>query len=72
LDVEIAIYHTTGAIGAARACLLVDGDVQAYSALVEENDYKLSYQPQEDKQAYSAAYELWKQQLEQELKSLKK
>ena len=72
LDVEIAIYHTTGAIGAARACLLVDGDVQAYSALVEENDYKLSYQPQEDKQAYSAAYELWKQQLEQELKSVKK
>src|SRR5690606_39367718 len=27
---EIEIYNTTGAIGAARACVLVNGDYEAY------------------------------------------
>lgn len=68
LDVEIKIYNTTGAIGAARACSLVGGGHKAFSTLVERNDYRMSYYPQEEKAVYLKAYELWKKRLKQKLK----
>ncbi len=68
MDVEIKIFHTTGAIGAARACNLVKGDTDSFFALIEENDYKMSYQPKDNKEAFKSAYMLWKKRLEHKLK----
>ncbi len=68
MDVEIKIFHTTGAIGAARACRLVDGDTTSFSILIEENDYKMTYLPKDDKEAFKSAYTLWKKRLEQKIK----
>lgn len=63
LDVEIRIYHTTGAIGAARACSLAHGDTAIFEKQVENNDYLKSYDPSPDKEAYVKAYQNWKNEL---------
>lgn len=68
MGVEIKIFHTTGAIGAARACSLVNGDMTSFSALIEENDYKMTYLPKDNTEAFKSAYTLWKKRLEQKLK----
>lgn len=67
LDVEIKIYHTTGAIGAARACSLLGGDATAFEKQLETNDYIMSYQPAQDKEPYKKAYENWKTELQYKL-----
>lgn len=66
---EIEIYNTTGAIGAARACVLVNGDYKAYGRQIMDNDYVMRYKPLEEIEAYKAAYGKWKQELELLLKN---
>ncbi|AWG23248.1 carbohydrate kinase [Flavobacterium faecale] len=61
---EIEIYNTTGAIGAARASGLHEGNFEQYGKLVMENDHVMTYMPFKDKAPYLAAYELWKKELE--------
>jgi len=60
---DIEIYNTTGAIGAARACNLHKGDFDAFSKVILENDYVMTYQPLKEKEAYQKAYETWKSEL---------
>jgi xylulokinase len=59
---EIEIYNTTGAVGAARACVLKDGDYDTFSSFMA-NDHISSYFPKEDIIPYKRAYELWKKEL---------
>ena len=61
---EIEIYNTTGAIGAARACVLVNGDYGAYGKQIMDNYYVMSYTPSTDTEAYRNAYNRWKRELE--------
>ena len=61
---EIEIYNTTGAIGAARACVLINGDYEAYGKQIMDNDYVMSYKPSADTEAYRTAYDKWKRELE--------
>ena len=61
---EIEIYNTTGAIGAARACVLVNGDYEAYGKQIMDNDYVMSYTPSMDVDPYRQAYNRWKRELE--------
>lgn len=60
---EIEIYDTTGAIGAARAASLVDGDYEKFSGYMV-NDHVMSYRPLTDKVPYQKAYNNWKKELE--------
>ena len=60
---EIEIYNTTGAIGAARACALQDGDYSKFSSFTK-NDHVMTFMPFQDKSAYKKAYENWKKELE--------
>lgn len=66
---EIEIYNTTGAIGAARACLLHKGDFEAFGKQLMEHDYVMSFKPSPEKEAYEIAYKKWKNELEQLLKN---
>ncbi|NRT16317.1 xylulokinase [Flavobacterium sp. 28A] len=61
---EIEIYNTTGAIGAARASGLHEGNFEKYGKLIMENDHVMTYMPFKDKAPYLTAYELWKKELE--------
>jgi len=69
IDQEIEIYNTTGAIGAARACQLHNGNYAAFGKQIMDNDYIMSYLPSPDKTEYKLAYELWKNELEIILKN---
>ena len=66
---EIEIYNTTGAIGAARACELHKGDFNAFGRLIMDNDFVMGFKPSGDKKVYFAAYQKWKNELEQLLKN---
>ena len=61
---EIEIYNTTGAIGAARASGLHEGNFEKYGKLIMENDHVMTYMPFKDKAPYLVAYQLWKNELE--------
>ena len=61
---EIEIYNTTGAIGAARASGLHEGNFEKYGKLIMENDHVMTYMPFKDKGPYLEAYQLWKNELE--------
>jgi xylulokinase len=65
---EIEIYNTTGAVGAARAVGLTDGDFEKFGKLVMENDHVMTYKPQADSAPYKKAYQNWKKALESLLK----
>jgi len=65
---EIEIYNTTGAIGAARACQLHEGNFETFGQQLMNNDYVMSYKPALDKTAYKNAYEIWKKDLDFALK----
>lgn len=67
LGQEIEIYNTTGAIGAARACLLHSRDFDTFGQQIISNDYVMSYEPASNKTPYQDAYETWKKQLETNL-----
>ncbi|MEM9075443.1 MAG: FGGY family carbohydrate kinase [Bacteroidota bacterium] len=64
---EIEIYNTTGAIGAARACALKDGDFNKFSSFMG-NDHVMTFMPFKDREPYRLAYQNWKQELELILK----
>jgi len=69
IEQDIEIYNTTGAIGAARACQLSDGNYTAFGKQIMDNDYIMSYSPSFEKKEYKMAYELWKNELEITLKN---
>ena len=69
IEQEIEIYNTTGAIGAARACELHRGDFEAFGKQIMDNDYVMGFKPSDNKEAYSKAYQKWKNELEQLLKN---
>ena len=64
MDCEIQIYKTTGAIGAARAAGLHEGDFEKFGKNINDNDYVMSYKPLENKSDYKVAYQNWKKELE--------
>ncbi|NQZ45207.1 MAG: carbohydrate kinase [Flavobacteriaceae bacterium] len=62
LDKEIEIYDTTGAVGAARACILQNGDYDAFTAVMG-NDHVMTFMPLDNKEPYREAYRKWKEEL---------
>jgi len=67
IDQDIEIYNTTGAIGAARASGLHNGDYDKFGKIIMENDHVMTIKPFDDKKAYQKAYQVWKQELEKSL-----
>lgn len=61
---EIEIHNTTGAVGAARAVGLTDGDFELFGERISKNDHVMTYIPLKNVEAYQQAYENWKQELE--------
>jgi len=60
---DIEIYNTTGAVGAARACSLTDGDFNTFGAYITNNDHVMTYKPLTNKTPYLKAYKNWKKEL---------
>ena len=69
IDQEIEIYNTTGAVGAARACLLSERGEAEFAKNVRAEDYQKSFLPKGDKNRYELAYNKWLQELEMTLKN---
>lgn len=61
---EIEIYNTTGAVGAARAVGLIDGDYETFGNNIIKNDHVMTYMPLQNSQPYQEAYQNWKKELE--------
>ncbi|APY10824.1 carbohydrate kinase [Seonamhaeicola sp. S2-3] len=66
---EIEIYNTTGAVGAARAAGLTDGNFEKFGASITKNDHVMTFTPIKDKAPYQEAYLNWKKELEIILKN---
>lgn len=66
---EIEIYNTTGAVGAARAVGLVNGDFESFGENITKNDHVMTYIPFKNKVPYEVAYQKWKNELEIILKN---
>ena len=60
---KIEIYNTTGAIGAARACVITHKNYETFS-LFTKNDYVKSFMPSDKLEQYKVAYLNWKKELE--------
>ncbi|MHA7942378.1 xylulokinase [Formosa sp. 3Alg 14/1] len=65
---DIEIYNTTGAVGAARAAGLTDGNFDKFGENITNNDHVMTYTPLENNAPYETAYESWKNELEMILK----
>ena len=63
INKEIEIYNTTGAIGAARACIITEKGFDAFSEFIK-HDYIKSFLPSENLEEYQIAYQSWKKELE--------
>ncbi len=61
---DIEIYHTTGAVGAARAVGLQDGNYEKFGKNILKNDYVLTHSPLQNCEPYIVAYNNWKKELE--------
>lgn len=61
---DIEIYNTTGAVGAARAAGLTDGDFKKFGDNITANDHVMTYKPLGNKVPYEKAYQNWKTQLD--------
>lgn len=61
---DIEIYNTTGAVGAARAVGLVDGDYEKFGKNMTKNDHVTTYSPIKNKALYEDAYLNWKKELD--------
>ncbi|WP_348798018.1 xylulokinase [Flavobacterium adhaerens] len=61
---EIEIYNTTGAVGAARAVGLADGDFEKFGSNISKNDHVMTFLPLQNKEPYLEAYQKWKKELE--------
>ena len=68
---EIEIYNTTGAIGAARAVGLTDGDFEKFSRSISKNDLVKTFKPIKNKKTHEEAYQNWKVTLERVLNNKK-
>lgn len=68
LGSEIEIYNTTGAVGAARAAGLIDGDFSKFGSYSTESDFIKTYSPEKNVEAYKEAYDKWHYELETLLK----
>lgn len=66
---EIEIYNTTGAVGAARAAGLTDGDFKKFGDNITNNDHVMTYKPLGKKEPYVEAYQNWKRELDIILKN---
>ncbi|MCG9790896.1 xylulokinase [Flavobacterium algicola] len=64
MNCVIEIYNTTGAIGAARAAGLHQGDFEKFGSYITDNDYVMTYKPEKNTNAYRKAYQNWKKELE--------
>ena len=65
---EIEIYDTTGAVGAARACIVHTGGYEKFSSFVQ-NDYSMTYVPENQSHTFTEAYHKWKGELHRILKN---
>lgn len=63
IEQEIEIYNTTGAIGAARAANLNEGNFKAFGKVIMDNDHVMTFMPFKDKSPYLEAYKNWKKEL---------
>ncbi|WP_282124733.1 xylulokinase [Algibacter mikhailovii] len=63
IEQEIEIYNTTGAIGAARAAKLHQGDFEGFGKVIMDNDHVMTFMPFKVKQPYADAYNNWKKEL---------
>lgn len=61
---EIEIYNTTGAVGAARAVGLQDGNYEKFGENILKNDHVMTYMPLKNSDPYIEAYKNWKKELE--------
>jgi xylulokinase len=61
---EIEIYNTTGAVGAARAVGLKDGDYNKFGSSITTNDHVMTFLPLKNAAPYEQAYQKWKEELE--------
>lgn len=69
IEHEIEIYDTTGAIGAAKASGLIDGNIEKFAKDSIKNDLVKTIIPLQKKEAYTKAYQSWKNKLEILLKN---
>ncbi|MBT8282961.1 MAG: carbohydrate kinase [Muriicola sp.] len=65
----IEIYNTTGAVGAARACMIHQAGFDTFSKAVQGNDLVKTFTPENNIQPYIEAYKLWKMELQSQLKN---
>ena len=65
---EIEVYHTTGAVGAARASSLYENDLMRLDKNSLANDMITTYSPQIERATYEEAYLKWRTILKQQLK----
>ena len=63
----IELYDTTGAVGAARACTLQDGDFKSFGETLLKNDHLHTFYPLKDPKPHQKAYQRWKEILEKDL-----
>ncbi len=63
----IEIYDTTGAVGAARACELQNGNFKVFGETLLNNDHLHTFYPQKNSKLFQRAYQHWKAILEKEL-----
>ena len=68
LGIDIEIYETTGAIGAARAAIHAQDKALDFSSLIEK-DYLKTISPDSNLAPYSLAFNNWKKELETTLKT---
>ena len=68
INTDIEIYETTGAIGAARAVDLRNGDFNKFGNNIIDNDFLKTFSPQPNLNDYKNAYNLWVEKLELTLK----
>ena len=68
INTDIEIYETTGAIGAARAVDLRNGDFNKFGNNIIDNDFLKTFSPQSNLNDYKNAYNLRVEKLELTLK----
>ena len=66
----IEVYNTTGAVGAARACLLQQGEFETFKDQLNDHDFIRSYRPETSAAPLLETYEHWKKELNTTLKTL--
>ena len=64
LNNEIEIHNVSGAYGAARSVGVKNHDIKSYSNDFSKGDYIKSFEPDNKKQKYIDAYNIWKEKLE--------